>query len=68
MGIQFVPTERNQFNADFETDFLVMNNTPENIGVVLQTSCYDCHINNTEYPLYNKIQPIALFLEDHIKE
>ena len=68
VGIQFVPTERNQSNAIFETDFLVVNNTPENIGVVLQTSCYDCHSNNTEYPWYNKIQPIAWFLEDHIKE
>ena len=68
LGIQFVPTERNQSNAGFETDFLLVNNTPENIGVVLQTSCYDCHSNNTEYPWYNKIQPIAWFLEDHIKE
>ena len=68
LGIQFVPTERNQSNAGFETDFLIANNTPENIGFVLQTSCYDCHSNNTEYPWYNKIQPIAWFLEDHIKE
>lgn len=68
VGIQFVPTERNQSNVIFETDFLLVNNTPENIGVVLQTSCYDCHSNKTEYPWYNKIQPIAWFLEDHIKE
>ena len=68
VGIQFVPTERNQSNADFKTDFLIVNNTPEKIGVVLQTSCYDCHSNNTEYPWYNKIQPVAWFLEDHIKE
>ena len=68
VGIQFVPTERNQSNAGFETDFLKVNNTPEKIGVVLQTSCYDCHSNKTEYPWYNKIQPIAWFLEDHIKE
>ncbi len=68
VGIEFIPTERNQTSAVFETDFLVVNKTPENIGVVLQTSCYDCHSNNTEYPWYNKIQPIAWFLEDHIKE
>ena len=68
VGIQFIPTERNQTNAGFESDFLLVNNTPENIRVLLQTSCYDCHSNNTAYPWYNKIQPIAWFLEDHIKE
>ncbi len=68
VGLQFLPTERNQTNAGFATDFLVVNNTPENIGVLLQTSCYDCHSNNSEYPWYNKIQPVAWFLEDHIKE
>ena len=31
-------------------------------------SCYDCHSNNTSYPWYNKVQPIAWFLENHIKE
>ena len=38
------------------------------IAVVLQVSCYDCHSNNTQYPWYNKVQPVAWFLEDHIKE
>ena len=68
VGIQFVPTERNQTTTVFETDFLLVNNTPDNIGVLLQTSCYDCHSNNTEYPWYNKIQPVTWFIEDHIKE
>ena len=68
VGIQFIPTERNQSDLIPETDFLLVNKTPENIGKLLQVSCYDCHSNNTEYPWYNKVQPIAWFLEDHIKE
>lgn len=68
VGIQFIPTERNQSDFVPEADFLVMNNTPENISKLVQISCYDCHSNNTEYPWYNKIQPVAWFLEDHIKE
>ena len=68
VGIQFIPTERNQSEIVPEADFLLVNNTPENIGKLLQVSCYDCHSNNTEYPWYNKVQPIAWFLEDHIKE
>lgn len=68
VGIQFIPTERNQSDFVPKTDFLLVNNTPETIGKLVMESCYDCHSNNTKYPWYNRIQPIAWFLEDHIKE
>ena len=68
MGIQFVPTDLNQSDTVPKTDFLLVNNTQENISALLQESCYDCHSNNTEYPWYNKVQPVAWFLEDHINE
>jgi hypothetical protein len=68
MGIQFVPTERNQSDVVPKTDFMLVNSVPDHIKSKLQTSCYDCHSNNTQYPWYNKVQPIAWFLEDHIKE
>ena len=68
VGIQFVPTDINQSDTVPKTDFLLVNNTQENISALLQESCYDCHSNNTEYPWYNKVQPVAWFLEDHINE
>ena len=68
VGIQFVPTELNQSNTVLNTDFLLANNPPESISTLLQESCYDCHSNNTRYPWYNKIQPVAWFLEHHIKD
>ncbi|CAM1347776.1 heme-binding domain-containing protein [Tenacibaculum insulae] len=68
VGIQFMPTELNQSNIVPKTDFLLVNNTPKNISTLLQTSCYDCHSSNTSYPWYNKIQPIAWFLENHIAD
>lgn len=68
VGIQFIPTERNQSSIVPATDFMRVNNVPETIQKKLQVSCYDCHSNNTQYPWYNKIQPAAWFLEDHIKE
>src|SRR5687767_7188476 len=39
---------------------------PENVEVILNRSCNDCHTNETRYPWYSKIQPSAWFLEDHI--
>ena len=68
VGIQFVPTDLNQSDTVPITDFLLVNNTQENISALLQESCYNCHSNNTEYPWYNKVQPVAWFLEDHINE
>lgn len=68
VGIQFIPTERNQSDFVPKTDFLLANNTPETISNLLMESCYDCHSNNTQYPWYNRVQPIAWFLEDHIIE
>lgn len=41
---------------------------PANVERILQTSCYDCHSNNTAYPLYSNIQPIRMFMDSHIKE
>ncbi|WP_452600746.1 heme-binding domain-containing protein [Pontimicrobium sp. MEBiC06410] len=68
VGIQFMPVDYNQSNVTPKTDFMLVHNVPEPIQKRLRVSCYDCHSNNTKYPWYNKIQPIAWFLEDHIEE
>ena len=66
VGIQFIPTNRNQSELVPVTDFISTYNPPIEVANILRTSCYDCHSNNTKYPWYNKVQPVAMFLEDHI--
>ncbi|MHB1197740.1 MAG: heme-binding domain-containing protein [Lutibacter sp.] len=68
VGIQFLPTTRNQNNEVLETDFFKTFTAPNNIQNLLKNSCYDCHSNNTNYPWYNNIQPISWFLDYHINE
>jgi len=68
VGIQFVPTQRNQTDIVPVTDFMLVNTVSKDIKNKLQVSCYDCHSNNTQYPWYNKIQPVAWILEGHIKD
>lgn len=68
VGIQFIPTKRNQSSDVPITDFMTVNTVPQNVSNALKTSCYDCHSNNTSYPWYNKVQPVAWFLENHIEE
>lgn len=38
------------------------------IKLILGRSCNDCHSNNTAYPWYSNIQPVAWFLKNHIDE
>lgn len=67
IGIQFIPTTRNQSDILPATDFIATYNPPKEVERIFRTSCYDCHSNNTEYPWYNKIQPVAMYLEEHIE-
>ena len=41
---------------------------PNNVQILLKTSCYDCHSNNTSYPWYSYLQPVRFFMDGHIKE
>ena len=66
VGIQFIPTNRNLSDEMLLSDFMIVYEVPKTIETKLKISCYDCHSNNTYYPWYNKIQPVAWFLENHI--
>ena len=67
IAIQFIPSDLNEEKVDPKTSFATVYNVPENVNTILQTSCYDCHSNNTEYPWYNKIQPVAMYLSIMLK-
>lgn len=42
--------------------------TSNDVKIILDKACYDCHSNYTKYPWYSKVQPIAWFLNYHINE
>jgi len=62
------PARNITFGQDVTADFIKVYNVPKNIAVILRTSCYDCHSNNTNYPWYSNIQPVEIFMENHINE
>ena len=68
VGIQLVPTKLNQSLEILENDFNKIYKVSNNVQSIIKNSCYDCHSNNTNYPWYNKIQPVSWFLEKHIAE
>ena len=68
--IQFIHPEKNMSGPDalLKNDICKVYLVPDNVNHILQTSCYDCHSNNTIYPWYSKIQPVAWWLNNHIVE
>ncbi len=66
--IQFFHPSKNQSTELLSTDITKVHNVPETVMTILKTSCYDCHSNNTVYPWYNNIQPVAWWLNNHVKE
>lgn len=67
VAIQFYQPVRNIDNGQvYETDFTKEFKASSNIQNILQTSCYDCHSNNTNYEWFDYIQPGRMFVEYHI--
>ncbi|MFC0344706.1 heme-binding domain-containing protein [Epilithonimonas hispanica] len=66
--IQFFPIDKTNPATNDGMDFLKIKNTPEPIANIIKNSCYDCHSNETEYPFYSNIQPVAWLLKNHIDE
>lgn len=66
--LQFFRPEKNmgdpQTIATFES-----NTKPSNeVKLILQQACYDCHSNVTKYPWYNNITPVNYWLAHHVDE
>ena len=66
--IQFIRPAKNKSDGISKNDISKIYPVPENVQTILKTSCYDCHSNNTIYPWYANIQPVAWWLDDHIQE
>lgn len=68
VGIQFIPTSINQQEITPYTDIRKVYTIPDNVLTILEVSCFDCHSNNTNYPFYSRIQPMAMLMDKHVRE
>ncbi len=51
-----------------DRDISKVHAMPVDVHKLLIAKCYDCHSNNTNYPWYANIQPVAWWLADHVNE
>lgn len=65
--LQLFPISRNQ-SKEYSKDISTIEKITPDVKNILQSSCYDCHSNNSNYPIYASIQPIAWWLQHHIDE
>jgi hypothetical protein len=67
IAIQFIRPEKNQSASLTTNDISEVYSVPQDVQAILSKACNDCHSNNTIYPWYNTIQPVAWWLNNHIK-
>jgi hypothetical protein len=64
--IQFFRPTKNKAEGISKNDISTLYAVPTDVQTILKTSCYDCHSNNTVYPWYAEVQPVAWWLNNHI--
>lgn len=60
--IQLVPVSRTNPPVISEIQ------APDNVKVILKTSCYDCHSNETIWPWYSKVAPASWLVISDVDE
>src|SRR3982751_6720387 len=65
---QFIRPPHNSGMAASANDITHAVQVPDTVMSLLQTACYDCHSNHTNYPWYSKITPVNWWLYNHIQE
>lgn len=68
IAIQFIRPARNKSDGMLATDISKLVSIPDSVQGILKNACFDCHSNNTAYPWYSNIQPMAWLMAKHIEQ
>jgi len=68
IAIQFYRPSKNIQNKKSKTNIFEIEHASVDVQDLIETSCYDCHSNNTHYPWYAEIAPVSWWLDHHINE
>lgn len=68
IAIQFIRPQKNIHPGPEPNDISTLYAVPADVDSILTVACKDCHSNNTRYPWYNNVQPVAWFLANHVHD
>lgn len=66
--VQFIPSEKNRAIGVQKNDVFTKYPASAEVQAIVKKACYDCHSNNTVYPWYANVQPLAWWINDHVQE
>lgn len=66
--IQLFSPQKNEESLESISLFLEETQPSKSIENTLNSACYDCHSNHTNYPWYNNITPVNFWISNHINE
>jgi hypothetical protein len=66
--IQFIPNELPTTTTNNPGDLITAGLASPDVAVILQTSCYSCHSNETKYPWYAHVAPSSWLVANDVRE
>ena len=66
VAIQFFHPKKNIHEGDQPNAISKKFPVSADVKTILDKACMDCHSNNTRYPWYYNIQPVAWWLNNHV--
>ena len=66
--LQFIRPSKNISDGPYPNHISTKYVVPQDVETILQKACYDCHSNNTHYPWYTNVQPVGLWMQDHVND
>ena len=64
--MQLFQPDRNTSSENLKSDLANHYNIPDSVETLLNTICYDCHSNNTDYPWFINVQPIGWYMQSKV--
>lgn len=68
IAMQFYRPHKNIAKGNHTKSLITETNPSQEVKILLEKACYDCHSNNTEYSWHNNIAPVSYWLANHIDQ
>jgi hypothetical protein len=55
-------------NPPVKSDFITATSPPASVVTEIRAACYDCHSDETRWPLYSRIAPVSWLIASDVNE